>query len=93
MGLQALHAESSPARIAPAPYVGRYGAFTVTERDGTLTLQRDRRPALILVPLTKDMFSVAGDPSRRVIFERDADGTATVLELRHSNGQGSRYLR
>lgn len=91
--LEALRAESAPRRVSSAPYVGQYGALTVSEREGALLMQRERRPPLTLIQLDGDTFTVAGDPSRRVVFERNASGAVVALEVRSSNGQNSRYRR
>lgn len=91
--LEGLRAEAAPRQVALAGYVGAFGAVTVTARDGRLLLRRERRPAWVLVPLGDDLFTVAGEPSRRVYFERDGKGALAALEIRLSNGQVTRHRR
>ena len=91
--LQALRAEAAPPQVALRDYAGAYGPIHLSERDGRLWLQRDRRPAWPLLPLGEDMFSVAGEPARRVAFERGADGAIVAMEIRAANGPSTRYRR
>ena len=91
--LQALRAEAAPPQVALRDYAGAYGPVNLSERDGRLWLQRDRRPAWPLLPLGDDLFSVAGEPARRVAFERDADGGIVAMEIRAANGPSARYRR
>ena len=91
--LEALRAQATPPKVALQGYVGEYGAIRLSERDGHLLLQRDRRPPWTLLPLGADLFTVADEPGRRVAFERDAQGLPTALEIRLANGQSMRYRR
>ncbi len=91
--LEALRVQTAPPKVALDGYVGEYGAIRLSERDGRLMLQRDRRPPWTLLPLGDDLFTVADEPTRRVAFERDAQGRTTALEIRFANGQTMRYRR
>lgn len=92
--LEALRAEAAPPKaIVLADYIGTYGALTVGEDKGRLFVKRGRRPASMLLPLGGDIFSVAGEPSRRVVFQRDAQGVVMAFENVVSTGQSARYRR
>jgi hypothetical protein len=93
--LEALKAEvSPPAGLGGLPeFEGAYGDVTVTRAGSTLSLQRGRRPPLVLAALGDGAFYVVGDPSRRVVFERGPDGKVSGLEIRSSSGQSSRFRR
>jgi hypothetical protein len=92
--LEALRAETAPAKtIATADYVGRYGELTISTSNGRLSMQRDRRPAATLLPLGEETFSMAENPSHRMIFERDAKGTVAAALSVWSDGKSTRYGR
>lgn len=92
--LEALRAAAAPAKdIAAQEYVGNYGAMRVGEENGHLFVQRGRRPAMVLLPLGKDVFAQADEPGRRVIFLRDAQGAVTAFDAAQSSGQSARYRR
>ena len=61
-------------------YAGTYGDQTVAVAGERLQITRGRRPPVELIPLGEDLFSVVGDPSRRVRFERDANGRVVAFE-------------
>jgi hypothetical protein len=92
--LEALHAESSATpRIRADDFAGTYDAMAVRAAQGGLVLQQGRRPARTLLPLGGDTFAMREDPSRRVVFARDAAGRVVALEVRSSEGEVSRHRR
>lgn len=92
--LEALHAETgAPATVAFDDFVGNYDVLVIAQQDGRLSMRKGRRPAVMLLPLGNDVFSVAGESSRRVRFERDPQHKVTALESMTSDGDSSRYLR
>lgn len=92
--LEALLAETgSPLPIHADDYVGSYGTLIVSEENGRLVLKNGRRPSRKLLPLSNDSFTVADDPSHRVVFERDANARVKALESRYSDGEVTRYRR
>lgn len=94
--LDALNAESA---VYPAPrslrdYAGNYGARSIAIENDRLVLRRDRRPALVLVPLERDLFAVTGAaPLQRVRFERNTRGRITAMTLSLVDGQEFRDQR
>lgn len=92
--LEALRAQDArlPAE-SPDRYVGNYGPISIGTEDGRLVLRRDRRPAWQLAPLGNGVFTAMGDPTRRVVFEFDASGMATALEIRFADSGATRYRR
>jgi hypothetical protein len=91
--LDALRASAQPYKPARlAIYTGTYGPFAVTLAGGTLEAQRGRQPPLALVPLQRDVFYVAGEPSRRFSFVRSNDRIVAV-EVRRSRGDGQHFNR
>ncbi len=75
-------------------YAGDYGARSVAIENDRLVLRRDRRPALVLLPLGTDEFAVTGAaPLQRLRFERDARGRIIAMTLSLVGGQQFRDLR
>lgn len=92
--LDTLRAESDAApRVRTRDYVGTFGKMAVTASGDRLILQQGRRPARTLLPLGTDTFTTPENPSQRIVFERDAKGRVTALEMRHSDGDTSRHRR
>ncbi|MFT4254937.1 MAG: S41 family peptidase [Caulobacter sp.] len=92
--LEAVRAEASPPASKPlADYVGSYGGIEIVQVDGRIGMKRGRRPVTVLLPLGGEAFTVQGEPSRRVVFERDAKGSVIAFEAVSSDGGGSRYRR
>jgi hypothetical protein len=92
--LDALQAESQSAPPVHAKdYLGSYGTLVITEANGHLILSNGRRPIRTLLPLGDDHFAVREDPSKRVIFVRDASGKVQALESQTSSGGSDRYRR
>lgn len=92
--LDALRAEKLAPKGPPlADYAGRYGEALVEVLDGRLTLQQGNRLPWELSRLQHDTFFEAGEPSRRVVFERDAAGKVKGLEIRLSTGRTTWFGR
>ena len=84
--LEALHARTRPPRGLVLPqYVGRYGEAEISMSNGTLQLRRGRRAVLTLTSLRADEFFVAGEPTQRVVFERDSKAAITGFQLVRSS--------
>ncbi|MBX3431017.1 MAG: hypothetical protein KF779_15640 [Hyphomonadaceae bacterium] len=92
--LDSLRAESAAYPRNLRDYAGSYGARSVAIESNRLVLRRDRRPALVLLPLERDLFAVAGAaPLQRVHFERDARGRVSAITLALVDGQEFRDSR
>lgn len=92
--LAALRAERVDYPRNLRDYAGDYGARSVAIENGRLALHRDRRPALTLYPIERDLFAVDGAlPLQRVQFERDSRGRVIALTLTMVSGQTFRNLR
>lgn len=92
--LDSLNAETAAYPRNLRDYAGSYGARSVTVENNRLVLHRDRRPALVLLPLERDLFAVAGAaPLQRVRFDRDARGRVSAMTLALVDGQEFRDLR
>ena len=89
--LEAMNA--APAAGDLSAYAGAYGDQTVAVAGETLHLLRGRRPPVVLAPLGPDLFTVVGDPSRRVQFGRDDTGRVTILDSVGLGGPGPRARR
>lgn len=76
-----------------AAYAGVYGEQTVSVVDGRLQIVRGRRPPTVLAPLGDDVFTVVGDPGRRVRFARDGGGRAVAFDLMGLGGPPMRARR
>lgn len=76
-----------------AVYAGVYGEQTVSVVDGRLQIVRGRRPPTVLAPLGDDVFTVVGDPGRRVRFARDGGGRAVAFDLMGLGGPPMRARR
>ncbi len=86
--LDSLNAETAAYPRNLRDYAGAYGPRSIAIEDGRLVLHRDRRPALVLLPLERDLFAVAGAaPLQRVQFERNARGRVSDMTLKLVDGQ------
>lgn len=86
--LDSLNAESAAYPRNLRDYAGDYGARSIAIEHNRLVLRRDRRPALVLLPLERDLFAVAGAaPLQRVHFERNARGRIIAMTLTLVDGQ------
>ena len=91
--LDALRAETQPQHVVSlADYLGDYGPMTIAEDSGRLVLKRGRRPAVVLLPLGGDAFTIA-DANQRMTFSRDSKRAVEVLEIEGLDGRSSRYRR
>lgn len=75
------------------PYAGVYGEQTVSVAGDRLGIVRGRRPPVVLARLDGDLFTVVGDPSRRVQFGRDEAGRVTIMDSISLGGPGGRARR
>ncbi len=89
--LEALRATADGTDLSA--YAGTYGDHTAAVADGRLMITRGRRPPMELIPLGDDLFSVAGDPGRRVRFERDAAGRVVAFDTLGLGAPGMRARR
>lgn len=82
--IQALESE---AVVAPLnSYPGRYRDAQVFIKHGSLHYKLGERPPWILRALSADLFTVEDEPTRRVRFNRDAQGRITGLNVLWSEG-------
>ena len=75
------------------PYAGVYGEQTVSVAGDRLSVVRGRRPPVVLARLDGDLFTVDGDPTRRVQFGRDEAGRVTIMDAIGLGGPGGRARR
>ncbi|MDB5429680.1 MAG: peptidase family protein [Caulobacter sp.] len=91
--LEGLRAENAPPlAINAGDYVGAYSGVTIAATPDGLTYQRGRRPAWSLVALGPDRFTVRGEPTRRITFQRDASGKVVALDFTTADGP-SQHMR
>ena len=76
-----------------AAYTGTYGEQRVSEANGRLQILRGRRPPVVLAPLGEDLFTVVGDPGRRVRFNRDEAGRVVAFDTLGMGAPGMRARR
>jgi len=80
--LDSLNAETAAYPRNLRDYAGDYGPRSIAIEDGRLILRRDRRPALVLLPIARDLFAVSGAaPLQRIQFERNTRGRITAMTL------------
>jgi hypothetical protein len=92
--LEALRAEKAPVVVTrPGDYVGAYGEARIEARNGGLFLKQGQRPPWRLVRIRDETFFAAGDPARRVVFERDAAGKVRGFEVRLASGRSNYFAR
>lgn len=90
----ALEALTSTAATGDlSPYAGVYGEQRVSVEGDRLHVVRGRRPPVVLAPLGEDLFTVVGDPGRRVRFSRDETGRVTAMDSLGVGGPGPRARR
>jgi len=83
---EALLAEITPVSMPLTEYKGTYGEAVIALSSDKLQLRRGRRPVQVLTPLRPDHFFVAGEPSQRVIFDRNAAGKIIGFQLLRASG-------
>jgi hypothetical protein len=95
--LWALAALERPETLTPASpltdYAGAYGARIVAVENGRLAVHRDRWPALVLLPLGGDTFTVEGHPQTRITFERNDQGKLIGFSQGSFVGAAARFAR
>lgn len=92
--LEALDAEARPPIAPAADLAGGYSGVTVAVNgEGLLQLQRGRRPPQVLLALGGDVFSVRGEPDRRLRFARDDKGRPVAIEYLTEDGSPGPRLR
>lgn len=74
-------------------YAGAYGEQQVSVVGDKLHVVRGRRPPLVLSALGPDLFTVVGDPTRRVQFTRNDTGRVTTMDSLGLGGPGPRARR
>ena len=74
-------------------YAGIYGDQTVSVAGDRLHIVRGRRPPVVLARLQDDLFTVVGDPTRRVQFTRDEAGRVRIMDSIGVGGPGPRARR
>ncbi|WP_332659318.1 S41 family peptidase [Brevundimonas sp.] len=89
--LQALNSTTAAGDLAP--YAGLYGEQTVSVVGDRLQVARGRRPPVLLARLDGDLFTVVGDPGRRVQFSRDGTGRVATMDSLNVGGPGPRARR
>jgi hypothetical protein len=92
--LEALLAEGKPAaRVALSEYTGTYGEAVIAMANDKLQLRRGRRAVQTLMALRADHFFIAGEPTQRVVFERDAAGRISGFQLLRSSAYSTWFPR
>ena len=89
--LQAMNATTPAGDLTP--YAGAYGEQTVSVAGDRLNVVRGRRPPVVLARLDGDLFTVVGDPGRRVQFSRDNAGRVVTMDSVGFAGPGPRARR
>jgi hypothetical protein len=89
--LQAINSTAAAGDLSP--YAGVYGEQTVSVAGDRLNVVRGRRPPVALARLDGDLFTVVGDPGRRVQFTRDEAGRVVTMDQVGFGGPGPRARR
>ncbi|MDQ3125933.1 MAG: S41 family peptidase [Pseudomonadota bacterium] len=89
--MEALNATAQPDDLSA--YAGAYGEQQVSVVADKLQVVRGRRPPVVLSALGPDLFTVVGDPTRRVQFTRDEAGRVTTMDSLGLGGPGPRARR
>ena len=89
--LQAMNSTAAAGDLAP--YAGAYGEQIVLVAGDRLHVVRGRRPPVVLARLGEDLFTVVGDPGRRVQFSRDEAGRVATMDSLGIGGPGPRARR
>lgn len=90
----ALEALNAPAHAGDlSAYAGTYGEQRVSVVGDMLHVIRGRRPPVVLSALGSDLFTVVGDPTRRVQFTRDEAGRVATMDSLGLGGPGPRARR
>jgi hypothetical protein len=89
--LQAINSTTAAGDLTP--YAGAYGEQVVSVAGDRLQVARGRRPPVVLARLDGDLFTVVGDPGRRVQFTRDETGRVVTMDQVGFGGPGPRARR
>jgi hypothetical protein len=89
--LEAMNATAPAGDLSP--YAGAFGEQSVAVVGDKLQITRGRRPPVTLARLGNDLFTVVGDPTRRVQFTRDGSGRVTTMDQLSLGGPGPRARR
>jgi C-terminal processing protease CtpA/Prc len=89
--LQAINSTTAAGNLTP--YAGAYGEQIVSVAGDRLQVIRGRRPPVLLTRLDGDLFTVVGDPTRRVQFSRDEAGRIATMDSVSLAGPGPRARR
>ncbi len=89
--LEALNAAAAPGDLSA--YAGTYGEQIVSVVGDRLRIVRGRRPPVMLTRLADDLFTMVGDPGRRVRFSRDEAGRVVTMDQMAFGGPGPRARR
>ncbi|NJC41542.1 hypothetical protein GGQ87_001800 [Brevundimonas alba] len=89
--LQAMNSTAPAGDLTP--YAGTYGEQTISVAGDRLNVVRGRRPPVALARLDGDLFTVVGDPGRRVQFSRDGAGRVVTMDQVGFGGPGPRARR
>ncbi|RZJ03270.1 MAG: hypothetical protein EON89_12345 [Brevundimonas sp.] len=89
--LQAMNSTATAGDLTP--YAGAYGDATVSVAGDRLNVVRGRRPPVTLARLDDDLFTVVGDPGRRVQFTRNEAGQVVTMDQVGFGGPGPRARR
>ncbi len=92
--LIALNAANAPYPTNLSDYAGDYGQRSVAIEGGRLVVHRERRPGLILLPVERDLFTIADAAlPQQVRFERDNRGRVIAMVATTITGQQFRDPR
>lgn len=89
--LEAMNATAQAGDLSA--YAGAYGEQQVSVVGDKLHVVRGRRPPVVLSALGPDLFTVVGDPTRRVQFTRNDAGRVTTMDSLGLGGPGPRARR
>lgn len=89
--LQAMNSTADAGDLTP--YAGAYGEQVVSVVGDRLHVVRGRRPPVVLARLGENLFTVVGDPGRRVQFSRDEAGRVATMDSLGIGGPGPRARR
>lgn len=89
--LQAMNSRTAAGDLTP--YAGAFGEATVSVVGNQLHVVRGRRPPVVLARLDGDLFTVVGDPGRRVQFTRDEAARVVTMDSVGFSGPGPRARR
>jgi len=86
--LEAMNSTMEPGDLTP--YAGTCGDQTVMAVDDTLHVVRDLRQPVLLARLGEELFTVVGDPNRRVRFTRDETSRIKIMDALGPGGPAPR---